>query len=185
MKAVWKSKGKALHTRNIAVTTYLYDEQRIIVEGILKDDRFQACHTITGETLPGGVIHHMSIAMLVNVSNLSIEDVDVHLKSVPHDACLETIGCLDAIKGLTITRGFTAKAKKMAGGKKGCTHLMELLLVVAPAAFQGLITYRTLKPAVFDPDRARRFLETLTDTCHAWREDGPFVKKYKERLEMK
>jgi hypothetical protein len=185
MKAVWKSKGHKLHRRNIAVTTYHYDEQRIIVEGILKDDRFQECHMITGETLPGGVIHHMSIAMLVNSSNLSIEDIDVHLLSVPHDACLETIGCLDSIKGLTITRGFTAKVKKMAGGKRGCTHLMELLLVMAPAAFQGLITYRTQKPSAFDPDRARSVLESLTDTCRAWGEDGPFVKKFKELLEMK
>ena len=185
MQTVWKSKGNKLHTRNIAVTTYHYDEQRILVEGILKDDRFQECHMITGETLPSGVIHHMSICLLVNCSNLSIEDIDVNLMSVPHNACLETIGCLDSIKGLTITRGFTSKVKKIAGGKKGCTHLMELLLVMAPAAFQGLIAYRTQKPSAFDPDRAKRALESLADTCHAWGADGPFVKKLKELLNMK
>ena len=185
MQAVWKSKGNKLHTRNIAVTTYNYDEQRIIVEGILKDDRFQEYHMITGETLLSGVIHHMSICLLINCYNLSIEDIDVNLMSVPQNVCLETIGCLDSIKGLTITRGFTSKVKKLAGGKKGCTHLMELLLVMAPAAFQGLIAYQTQKPSAFDPDRAKSVLESLTDTCRAWSEDGPFIKRLKDLLNMK
>ena len=69
-----KSKGKKVHTRNIEVSTYAYDGQRIIVEGFLKDDRFQEFHMITGETRPGGVVHHMAIRLLVSCSNLLIED---------------------------------------------------------------------------------------------------------------
>jgi hypothetical protein len=34
MQSIWKSKGKKLHTRNIEVTTYDYDGQRIIVEAL-------------------------------------------------------------------------------------------------------------------------------------------------------
>ncbi|MGZ6210736.1 MAG: DUF2889 domain-containing protein, partial [Syntrophales bacterium] len=82
MQAIWKSKGKKLHKRNITVTTYNYDEQRMIVEGILKDDRLHEYHMITGETKPRGVIHYISICLLVNCSNLSIEDIDVDLMSV-------------------------------------------------------------------------------------------------------
>ena len=185
MQTIWKPKGKKLHKRNIAVTTYNYDEQRMIVEGILKDDRLHEYHMITGEIKPRGVIHYMSISLLVNCSNLSIEDVDVDLMSVPEKECMETITCLDSIKGLTITRGFTAKVKKIAGGKKGCTHLMELLLVMAPAAIQGLIAYRAQKASAFNHDRAKRAVEYLIDTCHAWSEDGPFVKRYKHLLNRK
>jgi hypothetical protein len=185
MEALWKRKGNPLHTRNIAVSTYPCDDKRLVVEGTLRDDRFQESHLTTGETLPSGVIHHMSISLLVNSTNLAIEDLKVELLAVPLDACRETIGCLEAIRGLTITKGFTAKVKKIAGGKKGCTHLLELLQVMAPAAFQGLITYRTRKPSPFDPDRARAVLATLADTCHAWREEGPFVKKIREQLEAK
>ena len=32
MRSIWKLKGKKLHARSIEVTTYDYDEQRIIVE---------------------------------------------------------------------------------------------------------------------------------------------------------
>jgi len=183
MQANWISKGKKLHTRHIDVATYHYDEQRIVVEGTLKDDRFQEYHAITGSTLPSGVVHRMTIRLLVNGFSLEIEDVDVEMPTVPEKACLETIGCLNAIKGLTITKGFTAKVKKLAGGKRGCTHLMELLLVMAPTAFQGLLAYRGQKPANVDPERARNVLKSLVDTCYTWSEEGPFVERFKRYID--
>jgi len=155
MQSIWKSKGEKLHSRNIEVTTYDYDGQRIIVEGFLKDDRFQETHAITGEKFPSGAIHHMTIRLLVNCSTLLIEDIDVDLISVPREICRETIGCLAPIKGLTITKGFTAKVKKLAGGKKGCTHLVELLLAMAPAAIQGFAAYQSRKPVVPDSDHGK------------------------------
>jgi len=185
MQSNWKQKGEKLHTRNIKVTTYEYDEQRIIVEGSLKDDRFQESYSTTGEKFPSGVIHHMIIRLLVNCSNLVIEDIDVDLTSVPREACRETLGCLAPIKGLIITKGFTAKVKKIAGGKKGCTHLVELILAMGPAAIQGYAAYQSRKPAAFDPVHAKMILEFLTDTCHVWREDGPFVEVFKKQLNMK
>jgi hypothetical protein len=185
MHSVWLSKGEKIHSRNIGVTTYDYDGQRIIVEGFLKDDRFQESFIMTGEKLPSGAIHHMTIRLLVNCSNLLIEDLDVDLISIPREACRETIGCLAPIKGLTITKGFTAKIKKLAGGKKGCTHLVELLLVMAPAAIQGYAAYQSRKPEVPDPDRAKMFLQFLVNTCSAWSEDGLLVQRFKKMLDMK
>lgn len=185
MLSIGKSKGKELHARNIQVTTYDYDDQKIIVEGFLKDDRFQESYMMTGEKLPGGVIHHMSIRLLVNCSSLLIEDIDVDLISVPRESCRETINCLAPIKGLIITKGFTAKVKTLIGGKKGCAHLMELLLAMAPAAIQGYAAHQSKRPAVFDSDRAKIILQFLVNTCHVWREGGPFVEKFKTMLNMK
>jgi hypothetical protein len=184
MQSVWKSKGKKLHTRKIDVTTYDYDGQRIIVEGVLKDDRFQDSHGITGETFPQGVIHHMVIRLLINCSNLLIEDVDVDLVSVPREECRETIDCLAPIKGLTVTKGFTSRVKKAAGGTKGCTHLVELMQAMAPAVFQGFGAHQSQQPVNLDSDRAKMLLQFLVNTCHVWREDGPFVEMVRDRLKM-
>ncbi len=185
MLSLWKSKGEKLHTRNIEVTTYEYDSQRIITEGFLKDDRFQASYAITGEERPSGVVHDMSIRLLVNCSNLLIEDIDVDLISVPREACWETKECLAPIKGLTITRGFTSKVKKICGGSKGCTHLVELLVAMAPAVFLGRNVSRSLKPSGFNADHAKTLIKYLVNTCHAWREDNPFIERYKKILTMK
>jgi hypothetical protein len=185
MQSIWKSKGEKLHTRNIKVTTYDYDGKRIIVEGSLKDERFQESKMSTGETFPKGVFHHMSIRLLVNCSNLLIEDIDVDLKSVPREVCRETINCLASIKGLTITKGFSSKVKIMAGGNKGCTHLVELIRAMAPAVFQGFGAHQAQKSSAFDPDQARMIFQFLLNTCLAWRDGGPFVEMFKKRFNLK
>ena len=174
MQSIRQSKGKKLHTRNIEITTYDYDGQRIIVEGFLKDDRFHESRLVTGEKFPSGVIHHMSIRLLVNCSNLVIEDIDVDMISVPREVCRETLECLAPIKGLIITRGFTAKVKKLAGGKKGCTHLVELLLVMASAAIQGFAAYQAQNPDL-DRNHLDMMALYLVNTCHVWRDDGPLI----------
>jgi hypothetical protein len=175
MQPAWESKGRKLHTRNIEVTTYDYDGQRMMVEGFLKDDRFQDSHLISGEKFPSGVVHHMAIRLLVNCSNLEIENIDVDLISVPREVCKETMACLAPIKGLIITRGFTSKVKKIAGGVRGCTHLVELLLAMAPAAIQGFGAYQSQRQPDFNQDQAKIMAQYLINTCHAWREDGPFA----------
>jgi hypothetical protein len=185
MQTIWESKGRKVHTRKIEVSTYEYDGQRIIVEGVLKDDRYQDTHAVTGETFPRGVIHHMGIRLLINCSSLLIEDIDVDLIAVPREACRETLECLAPIKGLTITRGFTSKVKKIAGGNKGCTHLLELLLAMAPAAVQGFAAHQSQKPHDSRSDHAKFLLKYLINTCHAWREDGPYVKLYNKMISTK
>ena len=183
MESPWNAKGKKIHTRDIEVTNYESDGQRIIVEGSLRDHRFQDSYTITGEKFTGGIIHSMTIRLLVNCSTFMIEEVDVELPAVPREFCRETLDCLAPIKGLTITRGFTAKVKKIAGGSKGCTHLVELLQAMAPAVFQGVAAYRAQALSGFDPARAEAALKLLANTCHAWREDGPLVERINRMLD--
>lgn len=185
MQTAWKlNKGK-LHTRKMEIATYEYDRQRIIVEGFLQDDRLQLTHSLTGEKFSPGIIHHMSIRLLINCSNFVIEDVDVDLIAVPRDVCRETLQSLQPIKGLTIARGFTSKVKKLVGGIKGCTHLLELLLAMAPAAVQGFAAHQLRKPRGFDSDQAELITKYLINTCHAWREDGPFVETHNKMIKKK
>ena len=121
----------------------------------------------------------MSVRLLVNCSDLLIEDIDVDLLHVPRQTCLETIACLAPIKGLRIAKGFTAKVKNLVGGEKGCTHLVELLLAMAPAAIQGFAAYQTKRPAAIGAARAKLMYLRLVNTCHVWREDGPIAREIK------
>jgi len=182
MQSAWQARREKIHTRNIEVSIYEYDGQRIIVEGVLRDDRYQPFYTVTGGTYPAGVLHHMSIRLLVNCSSLQIEDVETDLMSVPRETCRETAGCLAPIRGLSVTRGFTSKVKSLAGGNRGCTHLVELLLAMAPAVFQGVAAYQTRNHEALDQEYAKRIVRYLVNTCHAWREDGPFVTSLRKKF---
>jgi len=181
----WEAKKEKLHTRSIEISTYEYDEQRLVVEGFLKDDRFHTSRIITAETFPAGVIHHMDIRLLIDCSNMVIEDIEAELLSVPREICRETLDCLAPIKGLVITKGFTAKVKKLVGGNKGCTHLVELLLAMAPAAIQGYASFQSKRPQDYDPQRSKIILQFLVNTCRVWREGGSLVEILKKKLDLK
>ena len=185
MKAVWTDRGKSLYSRNIQITAYEYDKQRIIVEGFFQGNRCQEFVSIIGEKHPIGIVHHMSIRLLVNCSSHTIEDIDAELLSVPRPECRETINSLLPLKGLSITRGFTAKAKKTVGGAGCCTHLLELITAMAPAVVTGLAAFRGRKSTGFDPDQARMSMQYLLNTCRTWSEDGPLVTMLKKKIKSK
>lgn len=172
-----KSARQKIHTRTIDITTYAGSSDSIIVEGILRDERLLDSYRSNGEIYPPGTVHHMVIRMEVKGPQLVIEDIDVEMPTIPHDACIETFESLVPIKGIPIVSGFTAKVKKLVGGTKGCHHLMALLTAMAPAAVQGAwsaMAREPIDPEIYMPAA----LERVKNTCWVWREDGPLVKEW-------
>jgi len=176
MSLFGKPKGKKLHTRTIEVHTYEYDGQRLVVEGALKDLRWQEHYLATGEKKPPGILHGMVIHLLVNLNSLEIEDVHVEMPDTPREECRQTLNSLERVKGMRIAGGFTLKVKELLGGAQGCSHLTALLTAMAPAAVQGFAAHLLRDDAELKSTWAglSRFLK---DTCWVWRADGPLLKK--------
>ena len=182
MDRVMKDKA---HERTITVATYPAGEGRVVVEGRLVDRRMSDYYLVTGEKKPAGDIHNMVIRLLVNTADMKIEDVEVDLDAVPRRECSEVRDSLSAIKGERIVRGYSDRMKKLLGGAKSCTHLVALLIAMGPAALQGIFSSRAQKPMdiasmVSDPVRVKFFMDTLVNTCHVWREDGPELKRLRD-----
>lgn len=173
-----KPKGKRYHTRTTEISTYEYDEQRFVVEGCLADHRWQEFHLETGEKRRPGIFHHMIIHWLVNKQTLLIEDIDVTMPAVPDDGCLEIIGSIEPVKGLSVARGFTSKVKALGGNGKGCTHIIELLISMAGSAVQGYVAYRQHESLMSKTD----IMNMCENTCWTWRSDGPVVSLLKEKI---
>lgn len=175
-------KGQKVHTRKIDIATYEGDNNSVIVEGILKDDRMFASFRNPEIRKPPGTVHHMIIRLKIKGTKLIIEDIEVEMSTVPEQICRETLKCLEPIKGLSIASGFTNKIRTIAGGTKGCTHLLALLTAMAPAAVQGAFSQAIRKP--LDPvTSAPIALKRFKGSCWAWREDGPFVTRIKAMIE--
>lgn len=168
-----------IHTRRIEVATYDCGRDGIIVEGKLKDDRLQAIYRPTGEHIPAGRVHHMIIRMQVRGPNLTIEDIDVEMPTVPYEECIETLTSLEPVIGMQIASGFTNEVKDLVGGVKGCAHLVALLVSMASAAVQGAWTAVSRRPANHSGYRDRA-IEAIVDTCRVWRRDGPKFKNHRE-----
>lgn len=179
-----KNNYKKIHTRQIEVSTYDYDQNILLVEGRLKDDRFNQIYRPTGETSPPGTVHHMIIQMKVRRPEFTIEDIDVEMPTVPQEECPDTRTSLEPVKGMRITSGFTVRVKELVGGVKGCAHLVALLTAMAPATIQGGWAAMAQKPS--DPVKYfERTMKVVINTCRVWRADGTFVKKYRQKFKAK
>ena len=174
-----KPKGKKYHTRTIEVNTYEYDEQRLVVEGCLTDHRLQKFYLATGEKRSPGILHQMTIHVLVNKTTLEIEDLHVEMPAVPREECLETSNSLETVKGLKITSGFTSRVKTLVGSGKGCQHLLALLTSMGSSAIQGYAAYKLQESPRFISD----MIPMLVNTCWTWRAEGPLINYIKEKID--
>jgi hypothetical protein len=174
-------KQKQVHNRRIEVFTYEYDQNAVIVEGRLTDNRLRNTYYLNGDSKPPGIVHDMIIRMVVRGPDLTIEDIDVEMAQVPRDVCRETQDSLHPLKGMSISSGFTERVKAKAGGVKGCSHLVALLLTMAPAAVQGAwaaVAQQPIDPANF----SGKALEILENTCWVWRSDGDLMEEIRQKL---
>ena len=181
MIAIDKNKQKKIHTRQIDIATYEYDDQSIIVEGILHDERLMAVFRPTGEKVSPGTVHHMVIRMRVSGPKMVIEDIDVEMQTAPNELCQEALDSLQPVIGIPIVSGFTLRIKELVGGLKGCAHLVALLNAMAPAAVQG--AWNAMSRKKVDPKHLPTAIERIKDTCMLWRTDGPFMKAYEANLD--
>jgi hypothetical protein len=182
-KSISEIKKKVIHNRNMDILTYSCEnENSIVVEGRLKDDRLVNYYVVGGEQKPPGTIHHMVIRMLVTGPTLTISDIEAEMLEIPREQCPEIACCVKKIKGINIAPGMTEKVKKLLSGVNGCAHLTHLLLTMASAAVQGYWTNRAQHP-IPNPKPDDPIIQFLLDTCHVWRKDGPLVEQMKILIE--
>lgn len=175
-------RDRKIHGRQIAISTYAYGADAVVVEGRLTDNRHVKTYYFSdGRSRPPGVVHDLVIRMVVKGAGLVIEDIDADMETVPREDCREIADALKKVIGMKIQAGFTEKVKEKVGGAKGCTHLVSLLLTMAPAAVQGAwsaVARQPVDPAKYS-GAALRFLE---NTCWVWRSDGELMQETKAKL---
>lgn len=165
-----------LHTRNIQMTSYGYRADAIVLEGRLMDERFYPSHNLFGEHRPPGIVHDMTLRMVIAGPGLVIEDLEAQMATVPNTECREALASVAPLKGERITGGFTARVHQRIGGGSGCAHLVALARAMASAAVQGAYAAMSRQPPP-GGSYPMKSLRAVIDTCHIWRSDGPLVQR--------
>jgi hypothetical protein len=182
-----KNRGKALkkeliHTRTISVNCYETDEERLVIEGYLTDERLfpYVIHAIN-EKRDAGLMHHMTLAMELTIPQMRILSIKAEMPTTPDVGCRDVKEAVQKLTGRHIQPGFTSEVKAIFGKASGCIHLTNLILAMSSAAVQGLWSY-------FSRSRGEATLSLpasdgsmLLDSCYMWRKDGPFVKNLRQR----
>ena len=125
-----------------------------------------------GTIQAGDHLHDMWIRLTVD-TDLTVHDAEAVIDHGPYSICGDIAPSLKKLKGLSIKSGWTLKTRELLGGVKGCTHLVELLGAVATTAFQSVYAERVKRDKVQGVTQR----PGLINTCHAYADDGPIVKR--------
>jgi hypothetical protein len=177
-------KQNRIHQRVLDMSTYALDDEKVVVEGTLRDERFRPIYELSGQKREEGVVHHMIIRLVVGGLPLRILDAEADMPHVPMPLCVTTRESVKKIIGLKIKSGFGEKVHKLIGGVEGCAHLTHLLTVMVQEALHGYWTHKMRKPE--PPPGSLEEIEGLSyllNSCSMWRKDGPIMQEIKEFLE--
>ncbi|MCA2998035.1 MAG: DUF2889 domain-containing protein [Rhodocyclaceae bacterium] len=127
-----------LHHRKISARGYKRDDGLFEVEGHLIDTKAYSFKLRSGERLAGEPVHEMWLRITYDTS-MTIIDAEASSDAHPYPGfCGEITPRYRAMIGWSMRPGFSAKVRAAFGGIKGCTHLTDLISVLATTAYQNL-----------------------------------------------
>ena len=188
MSSLMEMAKDLIHDRIIETKTFYVDEEHLLCAGTLRETRHYDYYKFTGERVEAGLLHGLTILLLVKVPAMVIEEIEVSMDKVPRFECREIEECLAPVKGMAITGGFSSKVRAIAGGEKGCAHLLHLIITMAPAVLQGYWASRYRKKpdmSYKSSGASSKMGAGLMNTCYVWREDGPAFTRLKKLIEEK
>jgi len=175
-----------IHTRDIKLATYPHTNSRVIVHGVLKDRRYIKVFDVTGTVKEPGIIHHMDVKLMIKPDPLTIEDAKAVMIHVPMTECSTTLDTVEKLKGLEIKSGFSKNIRDIMGGKKGCTHLCQLIIVMGQEIVHGWLTHKrkdkTPVPKDLESFDDKKF---LIDSCRLWSRDGAKMKQLEKAVKAR
>jgi hypothetical protein len=174
-------KKDLLHSRNIIVNCFEVDENTLLVEGSLSDERLFPSIVYTANIRRDpGIVHNMSVSMYLSIPGLKINKIKADITASPIQGCSEIVTKLNKLEGLIVKAGFTNEVRKILGKAEGCIHLTNLILAMSSAAVQGLWAFFSRirengQPLLPGTDPAM-----IIDSCWMWRDGGPMSTRFME-----
>tara|TARA_B100000674_G_C37720378_1_gene859487 strand:+ start:280 stop:846 length:567 start_codon:yes stop_codon:yes gene_type:complete len=163
------------HLRKINCAGYKRIDELLDIEGELIDTKEYDFPLSNGQTKKKGTpIHHMQVRITIN-NNLEILDAEAITIVGPYKICPLGANNIKGIIGLVIGPGWRNSVKKSIGGRKGCTHITELLGPIATTAFQTLYgenskSHRQNSKSSIEEEITSR-AKKLVNTCIAYSEN--------------
>lgn len=135
---------RPLHIRALTFRGYQRDDGLWDIEAELLDTRTYDSDSLEKGMLPAGTpIHDMAIKVTVN-DDLIIQDIVSTMSSVPFSECNSAQDLMRDLIGTKLGPGWRHALETKLGGIKACTHMRELLLNIATAAYQTVPVYRAI-----------------------------------------
>ena len=155
-----------LHTRQISFQGYSREDGLWDIEGHLQDCKANPFTTSAKTWQPGEAFHDMWVRVTVN-AELVVQNIETAMDGHPYPECPAAVPPIQRLIGARLGKGWRKTIETHLGGIKGCTHLRELLNILATAAFQSV------PGSFFDPSGEKP--PAFLGTCKSWDFDSPVV----------
>ncbi|MBI2867185.1 MAG: DUF2889 domain-containing protein [Chloroflexi bacterium] len=175
---------KLIHTRVITVHAYDEGDGAITLEGKLEDtqplDSGYFKMVRPHDTRAPGVIHTMAARLKVDIATTQITHVESRSVDFPYTSCPAILPNLQALIGVSVTKGFNRTFREKVGGPLGCAHMNTLIQTMAVARHTATGYFATPPPQpgeAVDPSKptSESYRRPPVDSCHLWRKDGPLT----------
>ncbi len=173
-----------IHQRSYETEAFDEGDGLMRVRGRLTDNKPQGLCMADGNDL---VIHDMSIDLLVDPETFTIVAVENEMMVRPYSNCEMILPDYQALVGVSITRGYSSRVKKLFGGPNGCSHMGALLQAMGPVAVQAswslINLHKSLESRLDktdDPEEQDRRLRLNMNSCHVWQEGGEHIELIKK-----
>ncbi|MCY4192251.1 MAG: DUF2889 domain-containing protein [Rhodospirillaceae bacterium] len=165
-----------LHTRAITMRGYIREDGLWDIEGHLTDNKSYAFDTeARGRVEPDMPVHEMRVRLTVD-DNLVIQACEASTDHHPYPVCPSITPAFSRLAGIRIGVGWMREVRRVVGGRKGCTHIVEMLAQMGTVAYQTHVAKSRFKgESRSDPDKPGP-RPLVIDTCHAMASDGPLIK---------
>lgn len=157
------------HRRNIECYGYKREDGLWDIEARMIDVKTDTVALpIRGDVPAGESFHDLGLRVTLDQQFL-IHEVEAFIDASPFSICSNITLAFKKLEGTRIGAGWSRQCKTLLGGHRGCTHLNELLPIVATTAVQ------TLWPSL-DADVMKLGAPLMVNSCHSWAQNSEVIK---------
>jgi hypothetical protein len=121
----------------------------------------------------GQPVHDFQVRLTVDAKYV-VRCIEASSDTTPFELCREAERTLAVLIGERVASGWSSKVKGALRGAASCTHLMEMLIIMGTAAFQGIRGLARREKIVTDEQTVMAKL----DSCYAYARKRAVVKMY-------
>jgi hypothetical protein len=164
-----------LHTRTLTFRGFARDDGLWDMEGELHDSKAYGYDSSHGRREAGQPIHHLFLRVTLDDSFV-IQAITTSMDATPFGECSAADRPMQTMVGQRMGPGWRQAIERHIGGVGGCTHLRELLLNMATAAFQTIPHQMEMRRrASGEPRQDDTQPPFYMGKCMTWDFNGPVV----------
>lgn len=156
------------HRRSVECCGYLREDGLWDIEARMTDIKTQTVPLPQrGEVSAGEPFHDLGLRVTLD-QQLLIHKVEAFIEASPFAICKQITESFRQLEGTRIGPGWHRECKELTGGFRGCTHLNELLPIIATTAIQAVWPNSDLEVMKLGASM-------MVNSCHSWAQNSEVI----------